>query len=171
MGICSLVFHANRSFFESESEIRSFQSVNRCLCKERREQIALVALFKWATGANVVFYKERFTLLFWTYKGGKHGDKKEKKERIWSKSLLKGVNHSFMKSELLPSLFTYRQHFLPSLFFKEHLERKSKKTKSESTKERFPNPWFYLYCTVRAFRLPRPDETKILIKYFQKIVG
>ena len=86
-------------------------------------------------------------------KGESMVTRKENKERIWSKSLLKRVNHSFMKSELLPSLFTYRQHFLPSLFFKEHLERKSKKTKSESTKERFPNPWFYLYCTVRAFRL------------------
>ena len=29
------------------------------------------------------------------------------KERIWSESLLKGAKYSFIKSESLPSLFTY----------------------------------------------------------------
>ena len=39
-------------------------------------------------------------------------------EQIWRKSLLKRVNHSFIKSESLPSLFTKRQHSLPLLFTK-----------------------------------------------------
>ena len=38
------------------------------------------------------------------------------KEQIFSESLLKRVNHSFIKSESLPSLFTLRLHSLPSIF-------------------------------------------------------
>ena len=44
--------------------------------------------------------------------------KARQKEQILSESLLKRVNHSFIKSESLPSLFTLRLrvHSLPSIF-------------------------------------------------------
>ena len=68
---------------------------------------ALVALFKWATGANVIFYKEQESneelfALFWPKRG-----KAWCKDQIWSESLVKRDNHSFIKSEWLPSLFTF----------------------------------------------------------------
>ena len=44
LGICSLVFCANRSFFESERALRSFKRVNRffhSFCKKLQERITL----------------------------------------------------------------------------------------------------------------------------------
>ena len=126
----------------------------KSFCKERWEW--LVPLFKRAMGANVVFKKEREERLR-AIRSFVLGIQRWK-EQIWRKSLLKRVNHSFIKSESLPSLFTKRQHSLPLLFtkrvkkslfvksdrseslmsllLKERKERKSKSLMSLFSKER-----------------------------------
>ena len=107
-------------------------------------------------GANVVFKKEREERLR-AIRSFVLGIQRWK-EQIWRTSLLKRVNHSFIKSESLPSLFTKRQHSLPLLFtkrvnkslfvksdrseslmsllLKERKERKSKSLMSLFSKER-----------------------------------
>ena len=95
-------FCANPSFFERKREEKEWIASFTLFKRVARGN--LVPLFKRAMGANVDFYKEqeegwraiRFFVL-----GIKKG-----KEQIWTESLLKRVNNSFIKSESLMSLFT-----------------------------------------------------------------
>ena len=111
-----------------------FVLIARLRAKEQfalfKEQIALAALFKRATGANVVFYKEQeerwrairsFVL---GTKEGKAGERTNLKQITLKKS-----KSLFHKEQIAPVTHSFKTTFSPVSFLK-----------SERAKERIPNP-------------------------------
>ena len=80
------------------------QKTFRSFIKKRKN----VAFFWKEWVPNPVFYNERaeWWIAISSFVLGIKRGKAWWKEHIWSESLLKGASHSFIKSELLPSLFT-----------------------------------------------------------------
>ena len=89
LGICSLIFRANRSFFESE-RVKVRFALFKIELRERMSSFTMIHSFALVIKRRKAWWKER----------------------IWSESLLKRAIHSFKKSESLPSLFTLKRHTL-----------------------------------------------------------
>ena len=112
----NLDFRANCSFFESESAIRSFQSVNpsyHSFCKEQQVQIALVTLFNVPRELMLSFTKSKrvmkcHSLCF----GHKKGENMVIRTN-WKRITLKKSESLFHKEQIAPITIYLKTTFSP----------------------------------------------------------